>query len=109
MSSANWIRLGGTAGVVGGLLWVLFPLSTALVSLEDTQPGTGLPCHGRLILAHGGSPAAAAVVGWPDGAARPLRRSLRAAREGGILGALRRARAHVLRQRRGGRLAYVQW
>lgn len=40
MSSANWIRWGGTAGMVGGLLWVLFPLSTALVSLEDTQPGT---------------------------------------------------------------------
>lgn len=40
MSSANWIRWGGTAGIVGGLLWVLFPLSTALVSLKDTQPGT---------------------------------------------------------------------
>jgi hypothetical protein len=40
MASANWIRWGGTAGMVGGLLWVLFPLSTALVSLEDTQPGT---------------------------------------------------------------------
>ena len=40
MSSANWIRWGGTAGMVGGLLWVSFPLSTALVSLEDTQPGT---------------------------------------------------------------------
>lgn len=40
MSSANLIRWGGTAGMVGGLLWVLFPLSTALVSLEDAQPGT---------------------------------------------------------------------
>ncbi len=38
MASANWIQWGGTAGMGGGLLWVLFPLSTAIASLEDTQP-----------------------------------------------------------------------
>ena len=40
MSSSNSIRWGGTAGIVGGLLWALLPLSMTLVSLEDTQPGT---------------------------------------------------------------------
>lgn len=38
--SSNWIRWGGTAGMAGGTLWALFPLSTALVSLKDTQPRT---------------------------------------------------------------------
>lgn len=38
--SLNFVRWGGTAGMVGGLLWALFPLSTAFVSFEDTQTGT---------------------------------------------------------------------
>lgn len=38
--SSNFVRWGGSAGVVGGSLWVLFPLATAVVSIEDTPPGT---------------------------------------------------------------------
>jgi hypothetical protein len=40
MSSSNFLRWGGIAGMLGGLLWALFPLATVLVNMEDTQPGT---------------------------------------------------------------------
>jgi uncharacterized membrane protein len=38
--SAGLIRWSGWAGIIGGLLWALFPLATVLVSMDGTQPGT---------------------------------------------------------------------
>lgn len=38
--SSNFARWVGPAGMLGGVLWALFPLATALVSIEDTRPGT---------------------------------------------------------------------
>jgi hypothetical protein len=38
--SAGLIRWSGWAGIIGGLLWALFPLATVLVSMDGTQPGS---------------------------------------------------------------------
>jgi len=38
--SSVLVRWGAWAGVLGGLLWSLFPLAIVVVSIEDTQPGT---------------------------------------------------------------------
>jgi hypothetical protein len=48
---SDLVRWGAYAGMLGGLLWALFPLATVLVSMDSTQPGT---------MAHIG----AAVVYW---------------------------------------------
>ncbi len=40
MPSSELIRWSAWAGMLGGLLWALFPILTVLVSLEDTQPWT---------------------------------------------------------------------
>jgi hypothetical protein len=37
---SSLVRWGGWAGMLGGLLWALFPLATVLVSMKGTQPGT---------------------------------------------------------------------
>ena len=34
------VRWGAWAGMLGGLMWALFPLATVLVSLKNTQPGS---------------------------------------------------------------------
>jgi hypothetical protein len=34
------VRWGGWAGIIGGLLWALFPLATVLVDMSNTQPGS---------------------------------------------------------------------
>ena len=34
------VRWGAWAGMLGGLMWALFPLATVLVSPKNTQPGT---------------------------------------------------------------------
>ena len=51
MMPSGLVRWGAWAGMLGGLLWALFPLATILVSIKDTQPGS---------LAH----LAAVVVYW---------------------------------------------
>ncbi len=38
--SSGLVRWGAWAGMLGGLLWALFPLATVDFSIEDTQPGT---------------------------------------------------------------------
>lgn len=40
MSSINSIQRCGLAGMIGGLLWTLWPLGNSFAGVEDTQPGT---------------------------------------------------------------------
>ena len=41
MPFSRLVQWGGWAGMLGGLLWALFPLATVLVgSLSNTQPGS---------------------------------------------------------------------
>ncbi len=41
--SSNWVRRGGLAAAIGGLLWALLPLGIFFVSIEETRAGT--PAH----------------------------------------------------------------
>ncbi len=43
MSSMNSIQRCGLAGMIGGLLWVMWPLGNSFAGAGDTQPGT--PIH----------------------------------------------------------------
>ena len=90
------VRWEAWAGMIGGLLWALFPLATILLSIKDTQPES---------LAH---LAAAVVASRLGGARRPSRRSLRAAGEYRLPPVLPRVSTHVLRQRRGSCFPYIQ-
>lgn len=40
MSSMNSIQRCGLAGMIGGVLWMLWPLGASFVGVESTQPGT---------------------------------------------------------------------